>query len=317
MPPTFSVVIPSYNQADFLKVALESVLVQTYQDFEIVIVNNYSTDNTLDVIRKFDDSRIRTIDYRNNGIIGAARNVGIKASKAPWIAFLDSDDSWSSQKLEKVAQTIQATPGVGLLCHNQQTVREGRLGKTARFGPPANFRGSVGDYLMKVGNCLCTSSTVVARTHLEEVGNFTEDPSLVTVEDYDLWIKLSRICQFQFIPEVLGVQNYHRNSASADPELHLRGTLAIMREIFGQAGSSDSPLPKIAVRRLYANAFFGAARQYHRQGAFRKPLGYYFQTIRVFPLSTKAYAGMALLFLDILVGRARRRRMMDSTAPGS
>jgi glycosyltransferase involved in cell wall biosynthesis len=316
MPPTFSVVIPTYNQADFLRAALKSVLAQTFQDFEIVVVNNYSTDDTLDVIRRFDDGRIRVINYHNEGLIGAARNIGIKASNAPWVAFLDSDDSWNSRKLEEVAKAIEAYPGIGLVCHNQQIVREGQLGKTARFGPPSSFRGSVGDYLMQVSNCVCTSSTVVARAELEKVGNFSEDPSLVTVEDYDLWLKLSRVCRFHFIPDVLGIQNFHRNSASADPELHLRSTLAIIKEIRDEARRSDRPLPRTAVRRHYANAFFGAARQYHRKGVFREPFGLYIRTIRAYPLSAKAYAGMALLFIDILMGRARRRRMMGSTASG-
>ena len=75
MAPTFSVVIPTYNQADFLKVALKSVMAQTFQDFEVVTVNNYSTDHTLDVIRGLQDSRMRVIDFRNHGVIGAARNV--------------------------------------------------------------------------------------------------------------------------------------------------------------------------------------------------------------------------------------------------
>ena len=91
--------IPTYNQADFLEVALRSVLGQTIRDIEVIVVNNHSTDRTLEVIGQLDDDRIRVINYHNGGIIGAARNVGIQAASATYVAFLDSDDAWYSNKL--------------------------------------------------------------------------------------------------------------------------------------------------------------------------------------------------------------------------
>ena len=114
MAPTFSVVMPTYNQAEYLKLSLQSVLDRTFRDFDVVVVNNHSTDNTLDVIDQIKDERVKVIDYQNNGVIGAARNVGIKATQGPYVAFLDSDDTWKNNKLEKVAEAIETDPQVGL-----------------------------------------------------------------------------------------------------------------------------------------------------------------------------------------------------------
>ena len=103
----FSVVIPTYNHAEFLETALKSVLDQTFRDFEVIVVNNYSTDDTLSVIERLGDPRVQVINFRNHGVIGASRNVGIKASQAPYVAFLDSDDTWEVSKLAKIAETAQ------------------------------------------------------------------------------------------------------------------------------------------------------------------------------------------------------------------
>ena len=104
----FSVVIPTYNCAEYLKRALSSVFSQTYQDFEIIVIDNSSTDNTQNVIKSFDNQKLKVIRVNNKGIIGYSRNKGIEASKGTWIAFLDSDDRWLPEKFnsaEELAKT--------------------------------------------------------------------------------------------------------------------------------------------------------------------------------------------------------------------
>jgi glycosyltransferase involved in cell wall biosynthesis len=100
MSPKVSVIIPTYNRALLLREAIQSVLDQTFQDFEIIVVNNYSIDNTIDVVKSFEDERIKVINIRNNGIIAKSRNRGLKESRGNYLAFLDSDDRWLPEKLE-------------------------------------------------------------------------------------------------------------------------------------------------------------------------------------------------------------------------
>ena len=307
--PAFSVVIPTYNQAEYLRVALKSVLVQTFTDFEVVIVNNYSTDHTLQVIQALPDPRVQVIDFRNHGVIGAGRNVGIKASQAPYVAFLDSDDTWYSDKLQRIAEVIKHEPDVGLICHDQDLLRDGQVAAVSCYGAPDDFPGSMYDHLLFVCNPPATSATVVARRYLDEVGYFSDDPGFMTVEDYDLFLKLAKVCHFRFVREILGSHNFHEASASANVELHLRSGLAVLDKHCGDLQKSDRNYPRRVFKRLYASAFFAAARQYQRRGDFKKPLVYYARTLWTYPIHQRAYLGLGLLFADRLLGRARRKRI--------
>jgi glycosyltransferase involved in cell wall biosynthesis len=317
MPPLFSVVIPTYNQADFLRIALRSVLDQTCQDFEVILVNNFSEDHTLDVIQEVGDSRIRSINFRNNGVIGASRNVGIKASEGRYVAFLDSDDAWYSNKLAKVAEVISAEPNIGLVCHDQDMFRYGEKSIVARTGPREGYSGSIYNYLLLQSNCISTSSAVVERNQLAEVGFFSEDPDVVTLEDYDLWLRLSQECSFHFIHEVLGLYNYHSEGASANVELHLRNFLNVLGRHAEQSPSSDLPGFHKAIRGRYAGAFYGAARQYHRSGSSKRALGYYARALRTEPFQPRVYAALTLLGIDLLLGQTRRRKVLQAIRPGS
>ena len=317
MPPLFSVVIPTYNRAGFLKTALQSVLDQTYQDFEIIVVNNHSEDDTLGVIRDAKDSRIKTIDFRNHGVIGASRNVGIKASDGKYIAFLDSDDAWYPNKLEKVAQAITANAAVGLVSHDQEIYRDGQKTNVQRTGPKPGNTDSIYDYLLLTSNCISTSSAVVARRFLNEVELFSEDPGLVTLEDYDLWLKLSRVCNFHFIHESLGLYNYHSDAASAKVELHLNNLLTVIKKHADISPSGDRPGFNRAIRRRYAGGFYGAARQYHRSNKAKHAQGHYARTIRTDPFYIRTYAALTLLLIDSVFGQSRRKNLLRTVRPGS
>ena len=312
MAPAFSVVIPTYNHAEYLKVALKSVLDQTFKDFEVIIVNNYSTDGTLDVIEQLNDPRVQVVNFRNNGVIGAGRNVGIRASGAAHVAFLDSDDTWYSNKLEKVAEVIKEDPEVGLISHDQDLVRDGQVVDRSHYGPGEDFQGDMYNHLLFVCNPPSTSSSVVARRHLEEVGFFSEDPGFVTVEDYELWLKLARVCRFRFLREVLGTHLYRVASASADVELHLRSGLAVLDKHCAELQESGRTYSNLAIRRLYSSAFYVAARQYQRRGVFGKTLGHYARTLRTYPFHLRAYGGLALLLGDTVLGQTRRRKIVET-----
>jgi glycosyltransferase involved in cell wall biosynthesis len=312
MPPTFSVVIPTYNHADYLRQSLKSVIDQTLSDFEVIVVNNYSEDDTLEVIKEVGDQRVKVVNFRNQGIIGAARNAGIKVSEGTYVAFLDSDDSWYPDKLERVSEAIKSDPQAGLFCHNQDWFREDESAIQSHFGPPPEYPGDMFEHLMLEFNGPSTSATVVSRKYLDEVGLFNEDPGYITVEDYDLWLKLSQVCSFNFMDEVLGSVQFHPESAADNIELHFRNGLTLIDKHSEELRSPGRACSDNAIRRLYARSFYTAARKYQRKGAYSKPLGYYLRTIKAYPLYTKAYAGLALLAADRLIGHGVRKRLAGS-----
>ena len=105
--PLVSIIIPNYNKEEFLSICIQSVLNQTYKNFEIIIIDNFSSDRSLDVIKKFIDPRINLFQFQNNGIIAASRNFGIKKSNGKYLAFLDSDDYWMKDKLSKSVKVLE------------------------------------------------------------------------------------------------------------------------------------------------------------------------------------------------------------------
>src|SRR5262245_9487013 len=113
--PEVSVVIPTYNRAGFLKTAITSALAQTLQNFEIIVVDDASQDDTEKILRQFQDSRIRLIRHKTNQGVAAARNTGVVNSKGKFIAFLDDDDQWFPQKLEKQLRVLEKNPTVGVV----------------------------------------------------------------------------------------------------------------------------------------------------------------------------------------------------------
>lgn len=309
MPPAFSVVIPTYNQADFLRIALRSVLDQEFDDFEVLVVNNFSTDHTLEVVSEFNDPRLQAINFKNNGVIGAGRNVGIRASRAPYIAFLDSDDTWRPGKLTKVAQVIEATPEIGLVAHLQEMVWDGPVRTRTNFGPPPGFSEDVYEYLLLVGNLLATSAAVVRRDRLEQVGLFSEDTALVTAEDYDLWLKLAKVCQFRFIPQVLGSNQVHLDSASSRIEQHINSVLAVLEKNFNSVNGPEPKYSGRVVRRRYSTIYYYGGRLHQRAGKFKIPLSYYLKAMKIYPFYAKIYGALGVLLADRIVGRSRASKI--------
>lgn len=219
MVPKVSIVIPTKNRANYVSLAVRSVLAQTFKDFEIIIVDAASIDNTEEVINGFDDERIRYIRQETDRGVSASRNVGIESSKAEFVAFLDDDDLWMPSKLEKQLGLIEKRPSVGAVTTGFWVVNE--RGNIVRFEIPS-VKGKIFPAILRknhVGNC----SVVLARKEcLEKVGVF--DESLHAAEDYDLWIRLAKQYEFECVKEYLVLGRIHETSISSDRQRVLRAT---------------------------------------------------------------------------------------------
>ncbi|TQE83105.1 glycosyltransferase [Leptospira noguchii] len=222
MNPLVSVVIPTYNHADFLKLSLASVVNQTYLNWEAIVIDNHSNDNTDEVVSFFGNSKVRLIKIKNNGVISASRNLGIREAKGDWISFLDSDDLWFPNKLERVIFEIQKLENqIDVLCNDEYLVHLNQKKKMIlTYGP---FEDDFYRKMLLYGNRLSTSATTVRKKFLEEKDLlFSENQEFVTVEDYDLWLRLAKEnARFLFIPEVLGEYTIHSSNQSAAVERHL------------------------------------------------------------------------------------------------
>ncbi|HEX3001824.1 MAG TPA: glycosyltransferase [Methanoregula sp.] len=213
--PVVSVIIPTYNQADLLRDALQSVLSQTFPGWEAIVIDNFSPDRTRETVLSLPDPRIRYVQFSNNGIIAASRNHGIFLARGKYVAFLDSDDRWYPEKLSR--SLAELSGGAGAVCHGMRICETGKS--------PVEFRPlqPVHDFyetLLFTGNSLITTSTVVVkREWLARLGGFSENPAIVTAEDYDLWLRLlNNGVRFTVIPEILGDYSIHGLNESKNIE---------------------------------------------------------------------------------------------------
>lgn len=203
MNDLISVVVPTYNRADDLLKAAESVIRQSYPYWELLIIDNHSTDNTREVIQNINDDRVKFYEIHNQGVIAASRNLGIHKANGKYVAFLDSDDVWVKNKLEKSALCLKQ--GYDVVYHDMKIVSDKILYFASRKFQTRQLTQPVYNDLLVNGNTLPTSSVVVEKDILLTVGGFKEDVELITGEDYDLWIRLSEKTQrFKRIGGTLG-----------------------------------------------------------------------------------------------------------------
>jgi len=217
--PRVTVVIPTFNRAIELERCLSSLVHQTFQNFDVFICDDGSTDHTAHVVTNFEAPfPITYLTQPNSGGPAKGRNTGIRASESMYIAFLDSDDWWSDQKLEKAVHYLDL--GHDLVYHDlhrspKRTFRLGRSKIKAR-----HIRQPSYDYLLRRGNVIPNSSVVVKRNLLEHVGLIDENPALVAAEDFDLWIRLSQVgCSFKKIPHTLGYYQIGVDSLSTSERI--------------------------------------------------------------------------------------------------
>lgn len=185
-----SVIVPTYNRADFVGETIESILNQTYKNFELIIVDDGSTDNTEEVIGKFKDSRIKYIKTDNWGGPARPRNTGIKKAKGEYIAFCDDDDIWLPKKLEKQIRVFQISNETAMLYTRFKTI-EGGVISNKIF--PENGIYNSGSIFKSIylWNFIACSGVMVKRSVLDQVGLFNTDPNLIAVEDADLWLRIA------------------------------------------------------------------------------------------------------------------------------
>lgn len=226
--PVVSAIVPTYNRAHSIGKSINSILTQSYQDFEIIVVDDCSTDNTEEIVKSFKNPRIKYIQHQHNSGAAVARNTGIENSSGCYIAFLDSDDEWLPQKLAKQVELLQQSqPEVGVVYTGMEIVNE--FDRVKRIKVPTH-RGSLHTTLL-FANVVGTPSTVmVKREYLEQVQGF--DPNIWQfAADADLWVRLSECCEFEVIPEVL-VRYLESDSdrLSTNPKAVVKSILAFINK---------------------------------------------------------------------------------------
>lgn len=211
--PAVSVIITTHNRCAKLKRALDSVLTQTFKDFEVIIVDDASSDGTEEFLRLAGDPRVRSIRHTENRGGPEARNTGIRDARGIYIALLDDDDMWFPEKLDKQVKKMESLPEhVGVVYVGTEVFDE-RKRKCIRVNQP-RYRGDVYPRLLLNTIMGSVSSALIRKTCFDKDGGF--DPDLRSCQDWDMWLRIARHCQFEFVPEILARINIHGGQISTD-----------------------------------------------------------------------------------------------------
>lgn len=245
--PLVSVVIPTYNRAKLLSRALDGAIGQSYRNLEILVVDDASEDETAAVVESFNDPRLRYLRQQTNGGVAAARNRGLKEAKGSLIAFLDSDDEWLPDKLERqVALLCRRPTRVGLV--HSGVLEHGADGDRILHAPQC--RGNVWSEMLHwntVGSG--TSSVVIRREVVETVGFF--DSSLPAIEDYDYWTRVARFYELDFVSSALIVYHNEDQDLATEQARRSRHFAANMaaRDVFARRYGPEAK--RAGVRHLF------------------------------------------------------------------
>ena len=274
-----SIILPTYNRADFyLKRAIDSVLSQTYHNWELVIIDNNSKDDTFNLIDSYENSNINYLTINNDGNIAKSRNLGIEHSSGDFIAFLDSDDYWFKDKLDVCVKFFNNNREYLGVCHGENWISKDNI-ITKNYGPEKNFTF---EKLLSRGNCISLSAMVINRKEISLVNNFSENNNIITAEDYDLWIKLAkRNIRVGFLNRVLGVYQIHKESESSNI---IKNTNAIQYVIKQHLKHNDYIL-KRSLSNCWSNAgktFYKSNKKYYALKAYIKSLQHSVVNIRVY-----------------------------------
>lgn len=279
VPPRVSVIIPTYNRARFLSEAIGSALGQTFDDLEVIVIDDGSTDSTPDLVRAMADPRLRyfRIDHRG---ISAAMNEGLRNARASFIARLDSDDVWLPEMLATLIDVLDERPEIGAAYGRGQAMRaDGRLieyfqGRAPRFDNDI-FRSLVHD------DCTCNVALVARRECFERAGCY--DETLLANEDWDMWLRIARHYRFCFVDRVLVRIRWHDGNFTSLSAPHFREVLRQRTKPLDKL-FSDPDLPP-AIRAMksiaYANVHQYRALRFYAAGDLKSAAREYLRAVRV------------------------------------
>ncbi|MBP62399.1 MAG: hypothetical protein CMJ62_12840 [Planctomycetaceae bacterium] len=200
MNPLVSVITPAYNAASYIGETIESVLSQTWPHWEMLIVDDGSSDETCDVVAGFRDDRIQLHRISHSGLPAVARNAGLKRASGKYVAFLDADDVWLPEKLATQISYLESQPAVGMV-FSKCYVWNGQTRSPSKIAPDLCGVPNPGKLfsLLCTNPVICNSSTVMRRSLFDQYGYLDEDPRHRGTEDYELWLRLSPHVPFGFV----------------------------------------------------------------------------------------------------------------------
>lgn len=251
--PLISVIIPAYNSATTIKKTIESVLNQTFTDLELIVINDGSTDSTLVTVESIKDERLKVFSYPNSGV-AESRNRGIALSKSDFISFIDADDLWTPDKLERQLRALQSEPKAAIAYSWTDWIDE--KDNFLRAGSHITVNGDVYQQLLLRDFVESGSNPLILLTALKEVGGF--DASLTNAHDWDMWLRLARSFEFVAVPSVQILYRISTNSMSTNVWGMEAASLKVIERQYNQVAPIAQHMIKDALASRYQYLTFKA-----------------------------------------------------------
>lgn len=250
--PTISIIVPVYNGEKTILETIQSIQAQTFSDFELIVINDGSTDGTLDVISTVQDPRLKVFSYENGGL-PVARNRGIRRSRGEFITFIDADDLWKPDKLERQLAALHKNPEAGVAYSWTAFIDENS--KFLFAWEPLYWEGNVYPQLL-IRNFISSGSNImVKRKYIEAAGEF--DPCLKSVEDWDYYLRLAALCPFVLVPKYQILYRRSSQSMTSKVDVMENANLIVIERAFKAA----PPELKSLKNKSLANAYRYLAKQ--------------------------------------------------------
>lgn len=284
--PAVSVVIVTYNKADTIVAAIDSVLRQTFRDFEVLVVDDGSTDQTPRLVRAYGD-RVRYLPKTNGGT-GSARNLGIAQSRGAFVAFLDGDDLWLPDKLTRQLAVFERAPEIlAVQCSAHCVDNMLRAFESRRCDPQDD---TLIDFLMFKNLPAFSSAVVVRREVFDRIGGFGTD--LVILSDWDMACRLAQAGTFRSLPDFLVLYRHYPNNQSRSVDIHIDSGIRSLTRFF--SNPSLDPSIRSQEDRVWARFYAMLAGGYVRNREWKRAIEWSLNAVRRSPATLPYIAGMPL-----------------------
>ncbi|HBR15679.1 MAG TPA: hypothetical protein DD723_09130 [Candidatus Omnitrophica bacterium] len=284
MKPIVSVIIPSYNCAKYLPEALDSVVAQTYQDYEVIIINNGSSDNTEQIVQSYIQRfgpRFRYI-YQENSGVSCARNAGIQTAQGKYLAMLDADDKWYPHRLAEGIKVIESAEDIGLVHARSMRITEtgeqiGSVQRDTRY-----LTGWIFEHVfLRRANISCPT-VLLKKECCDKVDLFDEHLSMLGSEDRELWMRIAQKYRIVFIDDILSYYRVRKGSMSRNNQRMLKAQLYVVDKYCPENGLNQR-LRHQALAQIYRNAGddflldkdFRQASEFYKKSLSFNPLSFW------------------------------------------
>lgn len=265
-----SVVIPLYNKERHISRAIYSVLNQSISDFELIVVNDGSDDDSLNVVERINDHRIRIISQKNMGV-SSARNTGIQNSRSDIIAFLDADDEWKPHFLQDILKLKDSYPNAGIYSTAYEKVNSNGSKETAIYSGKYqdDFEGIIDDYFLDAlkNDFICSSAVAIPKNILEETGKFTV--GMVSGEDREMWIRILLKYQLAFSSKIAAIYYKDSDNMATKNRINYSNSFISLSDVFYEE-NKNLVKPVVNFREFMTRDFITKSRYLIEEGDKKK-----------------------------------------------